>query len=330
MAQLELVAEIRRFNRFYTGLIGLLEATITRSPYTLAEARVLFELGRRAATAETSGAGLRAHLSAAMQLNIGPAASEIAEELRVDPAYLTRILRKLGDSGLTEVRPDPADGRRRILSLTKKGEAALGTLQSEADREIGALVSSLNERDTYALSASLRRTMELLSGEAARRKEVEVVLRAHAVGDVGWVIERQSKLYAEEHGWNGEYEALVCDIGGAFLRDFVPGKEFCWIAESGGERVGAVFLARRSDEQAQLRMLHVEPSARGSGVGRMLVDECVRFAREAGYNSMRLWTQSTLRSARRLYDRVGFRLVSSEASHRFGQDMESEVWEMDL
>ena len=324
----ELVAEIRRFNRFYTRRIGLLEATLTRSPYTLTEARVLFELGHRTTGAGQPGApGLRAHLSSALRLDIGPAASEIAEELRLDPAYLTRILRKFGDLGLTEVRPDPADGRRRILSLTDKGSRALAALQAEADREIGELVAGLDDPQADELAATLRRSMQLL-GEAAPARDIR--LRPHHIGDVGWAIERQARLYAEEHGWNQEYEALACEIGAAFLRNFVPGKEFCWVAERDGVRVGVVFLVRRSDEEAQLRMLHVERAARGSGVGNMLVEKCVGTARSAGYKRIMLWTNDVLAAARRIYERNGFRLVSEEDHHSFGSDLRGQVWELAL
>lgn len=323
----ELVSEIRRFNRFYTRKIGLLRETLDDSPLTLTEARVLFELGLDAAAAESKPIGVMGMVSETLHLNVGPAASEIAAELRIDPAYMTRILRKFGMEGLTEVRPDPRDGRRRILSLTEKGRATLAAMQSRTEQEIGRMVGDLDDEQSMQLRAALRQAAVLL-GE--QRQDTPITLRPHDVGDVGWVIERQSKLYAEEFGWQPGYEALVCEIGGAFLKDFVPGKEFCWIAERAGERVGAVFLVQRSDEQGQLRMLHVEPSARGAGVGRLLVDECIKFARDASYKNIMLWTQGTLGSARRLYDRTGFKLVSSEPRESFGQSMASEIWEREL
>lgn len=323
-----LVAEIRRFNRFYTRTIGLLEETLTASPYTLTEARVLFELGHRSAAATPKVGGHKGFFAEALNLNIGPAASEIAEALRLDPAYLTRILRKFAAAGLTEVRADPTDGRRRILSLTKAGEAALTELQAAADKDIARLVEHLSEKRLDDLGRALRQTTELLSGQPGERPEI--VLRPHRVGDVGWVIERQSRLYAEEYGWNDEYEALVCEIGASFLRKFLPGKEFCWIAEAGGERVGAVFLVRKSEEVAQLRMLHVERAARGMGVGSRLVAECVETARRVGYRRMMLWTNDVLTDARRLYERAGFRLASEERHRSFGKELNGQNWELDL
>jgi DNA-binding MarR family transcriptional regulator/GNAT superfamily N-acetyltransferase len=323
-----LVADIRGFNRFYTRTIGLLEETLTRSPYTLAEARVLFELGHRASTAAANMGGEREFLAGAFNLNGGPAASEIANELRLDPAYLTRILRKFASAGLTEVRTDPADGRRRILSLTKKGEVALAELQGAADRDIARLVQHLSDQKLHDLGRALRKTTELLGNPAGGTSEI--TLRSHRIGDVGWVIERQSCLYAEEYGWNGEYEALVCEIGAAFIRNFQPGKEFCWIAEKDGERIGAVFLVRKSEELAQLRLLHVERAARGMGVGSKLIAECIETARRVGYRKVMLWTNDVLVDARRLYERAGFKLASEERHTSFGKDLNGQNWELEL
>lgn len=328
--QPELVSTVRQFNRFYTRQVGLLEQTLTHSRFSLTEARVLFELGHRAANASSSaGAGLRGYLSDSLQLNIGPAASEVAADLRLDPAYLTRILRKFANEGLTEVRPDPADGRRRILLLTDKGRRELAELQASADREIGSLVDGLDNAQAKGLTQALRRTMELL-GDDARPAMAPVIVRPHRIGDVGWVIERQSRLYAEEYGWNEEYEALVCEIGGKFLREFKPGKEFCWIAERDGERLGAVFLVRRSDDEAQLRMLHVERTARGAGIGSMLVAQCIETARSTGYRKLLLWTNDVLSSARHLYERAGFRLVEQEGHRSFGHDLHGQTWALEL
>lgn len=303
----QLVAGIRRFNRFYTHKIGLLEETLTHSPYTLTEARVLFELGHDGG---------------------GSAASEIAETLRLDPAYLARILRKFAMAGLIETSPDPADGRRRILSLTSDGTEELVTLQAAADKDIAGLVDALSDDRLNELARALRRTEELLGEPAAGKGQV--ILRPHATGDVGWVIERQSRLYAGEYGWNDEYEALVCEIGAAFIRNFKPGKEFCWIAERDGERLGAVFLVQKSEDVAQLRLLHVERAARGMGVGSRLVAQCVETARRAGYRRIVLWTNDVLADARRLYERAGFSLASEERHRSFGKDLKGQYWELDL
>jgi DNA-binding MarR family transcriptional regulator/GNAT superfamily N-acetyltransferase len=321
-----LIGEIRSFNRFYTRRIGLLEETLTRSAYTLTEARVLFELGHRRRPGPSSN-GNGPLPAGEASLNAGPAASEIAEELRLDPAYLTRILRKFGAAGLTEVRSDPADGRRRILSLTAKGEAELAALQAAADADTARLIGHLPDARLPALGQALRNVMELLGGATERS---EMVLRPHRVGDVGWVIERQARLYAEEYGWNDEYEALVCEIGAAFLRNFKPGREFCWIAELDGRRAGAVFLVEKNAEVGQLRLLHVERWARGAGVGTRLVAECVETARRVGYSRLVLWTNDVLTDARRLYERAGFRLTGEERHRSFGKDLNGQTWELAL
>ena len=323
-----LVAKIRGFNRFYTRTVGLLEETLTQSPYTLTEARVLFELGHRTSRAAANIGGEREFLAGTFNLNSGPAASEIADELRLDPAYLTRILRKFASAGLTEVRTDPADGRRRILSLTRKGVTALAELQAAADRDIARLVQPLSDQRLHDLGRALRQTTELLGGSTSEKPEI--VLRPHSIGDVGWVIERQSRLYAEEYGWNGEYEALVCEIGASFIRSFKPGKEFCWIAEADGERVGAIFLIRKSEELAQLRLLHVERAARGRGVGSKLVAECIETARRVGYGRIVLWTNDVLVDARQLYERAGFKLASEERHTSFGKKLNGQNWELEL
>jgi DNA-binding MarR family transcriptional regulator/GNAT superfamily N-acetyltransferase len=321
-----LVADVRRFNRFYTRMIGVLDETFEASPFTLTEARVLFEIGHRAPPAEDRP-DERGFLARTFHLEGGPAASEIAAELRLDPAYLTRILRKFAAAGLTEVRPDPADGRRRILSLTEKGSEALARLQAATDQDTAALVSGLSDERRAALGSAMRTITELLGGPAAKP---DVTLRPHRIGDVGWVIERQARLYADEYGWNGEYEALVAEIGAAFIRNFKPGREFCWIAELGGERAGAVFLVEKSKEEAQLRLLHVERSARGHGIGTRLVAECIATARAAGYKSMMLWTNDVLTDARRIYERAGFQLTREEKHHSFGQDLTGQFWELNL
>jgi DNA-binding MarR family transcriptional regulator/GNAT superfamily N-acetyltransferase len=320
------VADIRRFNRFYTRTIGVLDETFEHSPYTLAEARVLFELGHRVQPAGAVS-GERAFLARAFHLTGGPAASEIAAELRLDPAYLARILRKFAAAGLTEVRSDPADGRRRILSLTTAGAEALARLQAATDRDTAELVAPLSDHNRRELAAAMRRITALLGGQAAKPG---MTLRPHAIGDIGWVIERQSRLYADEYGWNGEYEALVSEIGAAFIRNFKLGKEFCWIAELDAERAGAVFLVRRSDEEAQLRLLHVERSARGHGIGSKLVAECVATARNVGYRRMVLWTNDVLTDARRLYERAGFTLESEDKHHSFGKDLTGQYWALNL
>lgn len=318
------VADLRRFNRFYTRRLGLLNHTLTQSPYTLTEARVLFEIGYAGDAAEASGKGAPVEGLDGRGLS----ASDIVEQLHLDPAYLARILKQFTAAGLVSVRPDQADKRRRILSLTALGNRALADLQTAAKRDLSELLAGLDDAEVGHLVDAQQKITRLLTGE--RQPAPPLVLRPHRVGDIGWVIERQSKLYADEYGWNGEYEALVCEIAARFIRNFKPGKEFCWIAEHNGQRAGAVFLVHRSDDEAQLRMLHVEASARGAGVGSALVAECVNLARKIGYRKMVLWTNDVLAGARRIYERAGFRLVDQETHHSFGHDLHGQNWELVL
>lgn len=301
-----LIGEIRRFNRFYTHTVGLLDETLTESSFTLTEARVLFELGHRN----------------------GPAASEIATELRLDPAYLARILRKFAAGGLTKARADSADRRRRILSLTDRGRTALAELQAAANRDIAQLVSNLSDGKLRELEGALRKTMELLRGSPAERPAI--TLRSHRIGDIGWVVQRQAVLYAKEYGWDITYEALAAEIGAAFIRNFRTGRDFCWVAERDGVPVGAVFLVYENDETARLRLLHVEAVARGLGIGKRLVDACIEQARASGYRRVVLWTNDVLVAARTLYERAGFRLVGEEKHHSFGKDLVGQTWELAL
>ncbi|MER9136309.1 bifunctional helix-turn-helix transcriptional regulator/GNAT family N-acetyltransferase [Mesorhizobium sp. M0830] len=323
-----LVADIRRFNRFYTRTVGLLDETLTQSAFTLTEARVLFELGHLNRPAVSEAAGEQGFLAKAFHLEMGPTASDIARQLRVDAAYLTRILRKFASGGLTETRTDPADKRRRILSLTARGEAALSELQAAADRDTARLIENLPDQRLQELGGALRKVGELLDDPDT--KSGEVTLRPHRIGDVGWVVQRQARLYAEEYGWNIEFEAMLAEIGADFIRNFVPGRDFCWIAERGEEPVGAVFLVHQDDEVAKLRLLHVEAPARGLGIGKRLVAECVNQARACGYSKLVLWTNDVLVAARAIYERAGFRLVSQQPHHSFGKDLTGQTWELDL
>ncbi|MEP9388837.1 bifunctional helix-turn-helix transcriptional regulator/GNAT family N-acetyltransferase [Mesorhizobium sp. KR9-304] len=325
-----LIAEIRRFNRFYTRLIGLLEERLTSSIFTLTEARVLFELGHRTNTVETARGGEAGFLARTFRLDIGPAASQIAAELRLDPAYLTRILRKFAADGLTDVHADPADGRRRILSLTPAGSKALAGLQAAADQDIGRLTEGLSQDDIGKLGGALDTVQRLLGAADIAPADVEV--RPHRIGDIGWVIQRQAQLYAEEYGWNDEFEALLAEIGGDFIRNFRAGSDFCWIAERAGSRLGAIFLVHDPDdsESAKLRMLHVERGARGHGIGGLLADLCIDQARACGYRELTLWTNDILVAARRIYEQRGFVLLREEQHRSFGKDLVGQYWRLDL
>jgi len=299
------IAAVRKFNRDYTRTIGLLEETLTGSGFTLAEARVIFELG-------AGGAGI---------------ARDIARELRLDPAYLTRILQRLSKDGLVSTRPNGEDRRQRDLELTAAGKQTLAGLQAAADLRTGELLAHLGPRERQRLAKAMAQVTALLDPAVPAP---DVTLRAHRPGDIGWVVSRQARLYAQEYGWDGTYEALAAEICAAFIRNFREGREYCWIAELGGEPVGAVFLVWQSDEIAKLRLLHVEASARGHGIGAQLVDACIAKAREAGYRKVVLWTNDVLGSARRIYQARGFSLVEEERHYSFGKDLVGQNWELEL
>lgn len=312
------IRDVRHFNRFYTRTIGLLEETLTGSAFTLTEARVLFELAHR-----TVPPGEADSPSA------GPVGSEIAAQLGLDPAYLTRILRKFSAAGLVKARRDGADRRRQILSLTDRGHTAVAELQRSADEDVGRLVEGLHVDQMRALRRAMATTMNLL-GEPKGR-EGRPTLRPHRVGDIGWVVQRQGLLYAQEYGWDITFEALLADIGAKFLRDFEEGRDFCWIAELGGEPVGAVFLVHGEEPGvAKLRMLHVEAAARGRGIGKLLVSACIEKARAFGYGRLVLWTNDILTAARAVYERAGFKLVAEERHSSFGKDLVGQTWELEL
>jgi DNA-binding MarR family transcriptional regulator/GNAT superfamily N-acetyltransferase len=293
---------VRGFNRFYTAAIGVLEDRLLDSPYSLAEARVLYEIAQSDLTTAT----------------------QIAADLRLDAGYLSRVLRGLTQRGLVERRRSPSDARRGLLSLTDAGREAFAAIDRRSAEAIGAMLARLGESRQRQLCAAMTEIRELLAPE---RGAPTVVLRAQRPGDVGWVIHRHAVLYAKEYGWSIEFEALVAEIGARFIRAYDPTGERCWLAEKDGETVGSVFVVRQSKTVAKLRLMYVEPTARGLGIGRRMVDECLRFAQEAGYRKMVLWTNSVLVSARRIYEAAGFRLVASEPHHSFGHDLVGEIWE---
>jgi DNA-binding MarR family transcriptional regulator/GNAT superfamily N-acetyltransferase len=299
------VAAVRRFNRFYTQRIGVLREGLLDSEFSLAEARVLYELANRPQ----------------------PIARELERELRLDPGYLSRILRGFQRRGLVERTTSSADRRRRQLSLTPAGRAAFAPLDARSRAEIGALLEALPEPAQCRAVAALH-TIEHLLGSAA--EPADIVLRPHRPGDIGWVTARHGALYAEEYGFDTSFEALVAEIAAGFIKTFDPARERCWIAERGGVPLGSVFLVRHSDTIGKLRLLLVEPTARGLGIGRRLVAECIGFARAAGYRSVELWTQSILTAARNIYAAAGFRLVQEEPHHSFGQDLVGEHWQLGL
>lgn len=300
------VAAVRRFNRFYTRQIGALQEGHLSSPFSLTEVRVLYELAHR----ETS------------------TATDLAAALDLDPGYLSRTLQRFRQRRLITQKASPEDGRQRLLSLTALGRRTFEDLDARASQEIQQMLARLSMTDQQRVVEAMR-TIEGRLGERDEPK-VPYLLRPHRPGDIGWVVQRHGELYAEEYGWNEEFEALVAKIAAQFIERLDPRRERCWIAEREGERVGCVFLVAKSKTVAQLRLLLVEPSARGLGIGKRLVEECDRFARQAGYRKITLWTQSVLGAARHIYEQAGYRLASEKPHHSFGHDLVAEVWEKRL
>jgi DNA-binding MarR family transcriptional regulator/GNAT superfamily N-acetyltransferase len=257
-----------------------------------------------------------------------PTATNIRKELGLDAGYMSRILCGFERRKLVTREQSKTDERQRFLSLTAKGRKAFAPLDERANRDVAAMLKKLSLTERKQLVDAVQTVGRLLGDKAEPR--TPYLLRQHQPGDMGWIVHRQAILYAEEYGWDGTYEALAAEIVAQFIKNYDPKCERCWIAEKDGERVGAVFVAKASDETAKLRLLHVEPEARGLGIGKRLVDECVRFARQAGYQKMTLWTQGILHAARHLYKEAGFRIVREEQHHSFGKDLTAETWELDL
>ena len=299
------VSAIRGFNRFYTRKIGVVDG-VASSPFSLAEARVLYELAHREQ----------------------PTATDIRKELGLDAGYMSRILRGFERRKLVTREQSKTDERQRFLSLTAKGRKAVAPLDERSNRDVAAMLEKLSPTERQQLLDAVQTVGRLLGDKAEPR--TPYLVRQHQPGDMGWIVHRQAILYAEEYGWDGTYEALAAEIVAQFIKNYDPKCERCWIAEKDGERVGAVFVAKASDQTAKLRLLHVEPEARGLGIGKRLVDECVRFARQAGYQKMALWTQSILHAARHLYKQAGFRVLREEQHHSFGKDLTAETWELEL
>jgi DNA-binding MarR family transcriptional regulator/GNAT superfamily N-acetyltransferase len=300
------IAVVRRFNRFYTPLVGLLHEGYLDSPFSLTQVRVLYELAHRERTT----------------------AAELARDLSIDQAYLSRILRGFAGVGLIDRRRSEADARRTVLSLTEHGRAVFDPLDRRSHGDITALLARLAPAEQQRLVAAME-TIEALLGERPEPR-VPYLLRPPRPGDLGWVVQRHGVLYAEEYGWDETFEGLVAEIVAGFARHHDPTRERCWIAEMEGENVGSVFCVRKADGVAQLRLLLVESHARGHGIGRRLVDECVCFARSTGYRTLMLWTDDVLVSARRIYEADGFRLVEEEPHHTFGHDLVGQNWELEL
>ena len=302
----EAVEAVRRFNRFYTRRIGVLDERLLKSPFSLAEARLLYELAHRN----------------------GLSAAELARDLGLDPGYLSRTLQRLEKAGLIGRVPVAGDGRRSRIDLTGAGREAFTPLDRQSADAVAEMVAPLKPHDRTRLLAALATVENMLSD--AQRSPPALVLRRHQAGDIGWIIHRQGRLYAEEYGWDETYEGLVAEILAAFVKNFDARRERAWIAEMAGEIVGSVFLVRQDDAIAKLRLLYVEPAARGLGIGVRLVDEVIAFARGKGYRTLTLWTNDILASARRIYEEAGFRLVSQGRHKSFGKDLVGQTWELTL
>ena len=299
------VATVREFNRFYTRVIGVLDGGLLDTPYTLTEARVIFELAQREQVEVTT----------------------LRRRLGLDPGYLSRILSRYESDGLIIRSRSTTDARRQVVRLTAAGRSAYQTLDERSARQIQAMLEGLADEEQRRLLGGMATISDVLGDS---RREHRVTLRPVRVGDLGWVIGRHGAVYAEEFGWDESFEALVARIVADYAQQHDPQRENAWIAEIDGEPVGCVFCVRKDDETAQLRILLVEPSARGFGVGTALVDACIEFARQAGYRTVVLWTNSVLEAARRIYERAGFKLLDEQPHHSYGHDLVSQWWVLEL
>jgi DNA-binding MarR family transcriptional regulator/GNAT superfamily N-acetyltransferase len=299
------IAAIRSFNRFYTRQIGLLQEHMHRSEFSLPEARVLYELAQ----------------------GVAPTSTAVAKNLDLDPGYLSRIIAKFARLDLVTKLALEVDRRQYQLKLTARGRMKFARLDSDSQNQVAAMLANLGADEQERLIGAMRAIETLL---APRSDRPSYLLRPHRPGDMGWIVARHGVLYAGAHHWDATFEALVAEIVAEFIRNYDEACERCWIAEIDGEPVGCVFLVKGSDVVAKLRLLLVEPRARGLGIGRRLVEECVRFARQTGYKGIALWTQSILTSARRIYKDAGFRLVGEEPHVSFGHALTGETWELNF
>ena len=298
------IEAIRQFNRFYTQKIGVLQEGLLDSPFSLTEVRVLYELSH-------SERGV---------------ASELSKDLGLDPGYLSRILSSFKAKGLIDATPSKQDGRQSILQLTEQGKTAFAPLNARARDEIGILLDSLTDNEQIRLIKAMESIKELLSIRPKNR--MPYLLRPQQPGDMGWVVYRHGVLYSQEYGWDETFEAMVAGIVAKFIQNFDPKRERCWMAEIEGEIVGSVFIVKETETVSKWLFFPVQPRARGLGIGKRMVNECIRFAMQAGYRKMILWTNDILLAARHIYTAAGFKLVLEEPHHSFGFDMVGETWEL--
>lgn len=300
------IAAVRGFSRFYTSKLGIIEPKLLDSPWTLQEARIIYEIAQRP----------------------GCTATDLARTLGLDAGFLSRTLQALQRRQIVARKASKADRRASEIALTAKGRAAFAALDSCSRREVASLLGKLDQAERAAVVDAM--TVIEHAFEPPAQKRVPFLLRSHRPGDIGWVVSRHGAVYAQEYGWDTSFEALVAEITAQFIKGFDASREHCWIAEIEGQPVGSIFLVKGSDEIAKLRLLLVDKKARGLGVGRALTEQCIRFARDAGYASITLWTQSILIAARGIYQRAGFRRVAEEKHHSFGVDLVGETWELKL
>jgi DNA-binding MarR family transcriptional regulator/GNAT superfamily N-acetyltransferase len=297
---------VRQFNRFITRHIGALKEGLLDSPYSLIESRILFEIA-----------------------NCNPLTStDLSRNLGLDAGYLSRVLTRLEEQGLINKEPSNTDRRQRILSLTSGGKQAFSILNKSSYDEIGALLRTLSEVEQQQLIHAMETIQGLLEQKKKERNLEPYFLRQHQPGDMGMIVHKHGALYWKEYGWDEHFEALVAQITADFIDNFNPKRERCWIAEMDGEVVGSIFAVEESEEVAKLRLLLVDPKARGLGLGSRLVDECIKFSRHTGYKKLVLWTNSVLVEARHIYKKKGFELVAAENHHSYGQDLVGETWEL--
>ncbi|MGE5335765.1 MAG: GNAT family N-acetyltransferase [Nitrososphaerota archaeon] len=304
----ERIAAVRQFDRFFTRQIGVLREGLLHTPYSLTEARILFDLAQRD----------------------GLSATALVRALGLDAGYLSRLLARFEQQGLLEKTRSEEDGRQQLLRLTDAGREAFALLDRRSRDEVADLLADLSDEEQQRLLAAMGTIEQILDKKTGFKFAEPFVLRQHEPGDMGWVVHRHGVLYAQEYGWDEHFEALVAQIVSDFISHYDPMRERCWIAETAGEIVGSVFVVRMDDDVAKLRLLLVEPKTRGLGLGSRLVQECIRFARRAGYRKLMLWTNSVLVEARHIYLKSGFTLVAEEPHHSFGKDLIGETWELPL
>lgn len=305
-AEFATIDAVRDFNRFYTNFLGVLNKAYLDSPYTLTDVRVLFEVGFRG----------------------GCAASALTRDLHLDPAYLSRIVKRFREDGLIETKPDPDDARSQIIGVTDKGQIQFQEFVRRSRAQIAGYFDRLAVGESERVVEAMRTIQNTLGVD--RTAAPPAIIRAPRPGDIGWIVQSQARFYTEEFGWDHRFEALVAEVAGKFLTNFNAQRDRCWIAERSGLNVGSAMIADGGDGVAKLRLLYVDKTARGLGLGKLLVDECIRFSRDAGYTKLFLWTNDILDTARAIYLKTGFKLVAEERHSMFGPELNGQTWELDL